>query len=82
MSPEIRPSTRVLVRWAGLPDTSPCHRHRHAEPCLFQHVCLVDRIDERYGEHCHVVVFPTLTVPPFGSPWVDSFKADELVVVE
>ena len=81
MRPDIRPGARVLIRWAGLPKTSPCHLHLQRDLPLFQQVGVVDRLDERYGEHRYVVGFPTLTVPPFGSAWVDSFTASELVVI-
>jgi hypothetical protein len=42
-------------RWAGLPQTSPCHLHLTSDVPLFQNVGVVDRIDERYGEHSVVV---------------------------
>lgn len=79
---EIRPGDRVLVRWAGLPKTSPCHRHLQSELPLFQSVGVVDRIDERYGQHCLIVLFLTIRTEPFGTAWVDAFRADELVRVE
>jgi hypothetical protein len=31
--------------------------------------------------HTIVVMFRDLAVPPFGEPWVDRFRADELVLV-
>ena len=81
MQPDIRPGTRVLVRWAGLPKVSPCHRHLQSTLPLFQSVGVVDRIDDRRGGHPVVVVFPTIRTPPFGTAWVDTFAADELVPV-
>jgi hypothetical protein len=41
----------------------------------------VDRIDAWRGEHCVIVVFHGLHVPPFGSCWVDVFQPDKLVVI-
>jgi hypothetical protein len=64
------------------PPPHPCGHHTSRDLPLFQQIGIVDRVDERYGEHRYVVVFPTLTVPPFGSAWVDSFTADELVPVD
>jgi hypothetical protein len=81
MSTAIRPGTRVLVRWAGLPHVSPCERHLRRQLPLFQQVGSVDRIDEGRGEHRVVVVFPGIHAPPFGSRWVDAFRPDELVLL-
>jgi hypothetical protein len=49
---------------------------------LLQSVGVVDRIDERRGDHCVIVVFRGIACPPFGAPWVDTFTPDELVSVE
>jgi hypothetical protein len=81
MSPTIAPGARVLVRWAGLPRVSPCSLHLVADLPLFQNVGTVDRIDARYGDHSVVVMFLTIACPPFGSPWVDAFMPDELVLI-
>jgi hypothetical protein len=83
MSPDMRAGALVLVRHDRQhPATwSPCTRHV-SDPCLFQHIGRVDRVDPRLGAHCVVVVFVALHVPPFGEMWVDSFRADELVLVE
>jgi hypothetical protein len=51
MIPAIRPGARVLLRWAGVPHASPCHLHLQADLPLFQRVGVVDKIDERYGDH-------------------------------
>jgi len=80
--PTISPGARVPVRWASLPRVSPCSLHLERDLPLFQSVGVVDRIDERYGEHSDVVRLPTITMPPFGSPWVDAFTPDEPVAVE
>jgi hypothetical protein len=56
--------------------------HLVRELPLFQNVGVVDRVDDRYGDHCVVVRFLTIACPPFGSPWVDAFTPEELVVVE
>jgi hypothetical protein len=45
-------------------------------------VGVVDRLDERYGDHLVVVRFPTVIVPPFGHAWVDAFAPDEVVRAE
>jgi hypothetical protein len=82
MSSTIAPGARVLVRWAGLPKSSPCHLHLTLEFPLLQNVGAVDRIDERYGEHCVIVVFRGIACPPFGAPWVDAFTPDELMAVD
>ena len=79
MSPDaITPGISVMIRhdrsWS-------CGHHRIAEVPLFQQVGTVDHLDARYGEHCVVVVFPSLLKPIFGEPWVDTFTPDELVVV-
>jgi hypothetical protein len=81
MHADIRPGDLVLVRHAGLPKVSPCSLHLERELPLFQSVGRVDRIDERYGEHSVVVVFPTIACPPFGSAWVDTFAPGELVLI-
>ena len=81
MDNHIQPGDLVLVRWAGLPKVSPCPLHLQRELPLFQSVAVVDRIDERRGEHCVVVVFRSTPCPPFGTPWVDAFTPDELVLV-
>lgn len=81
MSPVIRPGARVLVRFAGLPAVSPCHLHLTSDVPLFQNVGVVDRMDERYGEHCVVVRFPTIKTEPFGEAWVDAFTPAELVLI-
>ena len=78
----LSPGTRVLVRWAGLLHTSPCGVHLQKDLPLFQNVGIVDRIDDRRGDHCVVVVFPTIHIPPLGSCWVDVFIPDELVPFE
>jgi hypothetical protein len=49
---------------------------------LFQNVGVVDRIDERRGDHCVIVLFRGIACSPFGLPWVDAFTPDELVAVE
>jgi hypothetical protein len=76
MDSGIRPGTHVLVRWAGLPHVSPCHLYPVRELPLFQSVGIVDRIDGRYGEHCVMVVFRGIPVPPFGTAWCDVFTPD------
>jgi hypothetical protein len=81
MSPTIRPGARVLVRFAGLPQSSPCQLHLVRELPLLQSVGTVDRIDAWRGDHSVVVVFRSIACPPFGSPWVDVFTPDELVPV-
>ena len=81
MNDRITPGALVLVRWAGLPKSSPCQLHLVRELPLFQSVGTVDRIEEHHGEHCVVVVFRSIPCPPFGSPWVDAFIPDELVLV-
>ena len=81
MNADIKPGDHVLVRWAGVPQTSPCHLHLDRELPLFQSVGVVDRIDERRGDHCVIVVFRGIPCPPFGSGWVDAFTTDELMFV-
>ena len=81
MNTAVVPGARVLVRWAGVPHASPCHRHLTSELPLFQNDGVVDRIDERRGDHCVIVVFPTIVCPPFGTAWCDVFTSDELVLV-
>jgi hypothetical protein len=61
---------------------SPCGRHLQRALPLESAVGVVDRLDERYGDHPVVVRFPTVTVPPFGQAWVDGFAADELEAFE
>ena len=81
MNTAIVPSARVLVRWAGVPHASPCLLHLATEVPLLQNVGVVDRIDERFGEHCVIVVFRGIRTAPFGGPWVDAFTPDELLLV-
>jgi hypothetical protein len=81
MQPDIRPGTRVLIRWAGLPHVSPCGRHLERDLPLFQQVGIVGRLDEHRGEHRVIVVCHGIHVPPFGSLWVDAFMPKELVPV-
>ena len=73
--------SRVLVRWAGVLRASPCQLHLARELPLFQNVGRVDRIDDRHGEHCVVVVFRAIPCPPFGEPWVDAFTPEELLPI-
>ena len=42
----------------------------------------MDQIDERYGEHRVVVVFPGIRVPPFGTAWCDAFAESELEPID
>ena len=56
MSPDIRPGARVLVRHDR---HHPCGHHTSRDLPLFQQVGVVDRLDERYGEHRGVVVVTT-----------------------
>src|SRR5687768_10459167 len=78
MSPGIRPGARVPVRHDR---RHPRAHHEGKDLALFQHVGVVDRIDERFGDHRYIVVFPTLAVPPFGAAWCDAFTASEPVSV-
>lgn len=73
------PGSRVTVRFAGLPAWSPCSRHLVKDLPIRGAVGIVDRIDAHRGDHSVVVRFPTITQPPFGQAWVDTFTPDELV---
>jgi hypothetical protein len=78
MSPAIGPGARVMVRFDR---RSPCPHHlQHSLP-LFQSVGVVDRVDERRGDHCVIVMFRGIACPPFGAPWVDAFTLGELMLV-
>lgn len=59
-----------------------CHlRHYLGGLALDGAIGVVDRIDNRYRDHRVIVRFPSLHCPPFGTVWVDAFRADELVMV-
>jgi hypothetical protein len=55
---------------------------RHGMVDATGHVGIVDRVDERLGDHPVVVEFRTLRCPILGTTWVDSFKPSELMVVD
>ena len=53
--------------------------------CRFQNVVqtegevgVVERLDERFGDHSVIVVFTTVRHPPFNDPWVRGFNAVKL----
>jgi hypothetical protein len=79
MDPLPTPGTRVLVRhdrcW-------PCFHHCIKDVPLFQNIGVVDRLDDRWGEHRVVVMFAPIRAPHTGEPWVDAFTPAELVIVE
>jgi len=66
----------------GIPRGQPCNRHCEGSIPIRGAVGTVDQIDERYGEHRVVVVFPGIRVPPFGTAWCDAFAESELEPID
>jgi hypothetical protein len=73
MSDTIRPGDRVRV---AFPPMHVCHRHAMVK--TMGEIGVVDRLDDRFGDHPIIVVFNALRHPPFNDPWVESFSPVEL----
>ncbi len=72
MGDPIEAGTRVRV---AIPRNEPCHLHAlNAVPVLGA-IGTVDRVDDRLGEHCVVVVFDLWHL---GTQWTDRFRPSEL----
>jgi hypothetical protein len=55
------------------------HREGRLLPAIVPRLCgVVDRLDDRFGDHPIIVVFISLRHPPFGEPWVEGFSDVEL----
>ncbi len=68
----LRPGDRVRV---AILRNEPCHLHSLETVPVLGAIGTVDRVDERFGEHCVVVVFDLWYQ---GTRWTDRFKPSEL----
>ena len=71
----MRPGDRVRV---AIPRNEPCSLHSLETVPVLGVIGTVDRVEERFGEHCVVVVFDLWHR---GTRWTDRFKPSELVPV-
>ncbi len=69
---ELRPGDRVRV---AIPRNEPCHLHSTETAPVLGVTGTVDRVDERFGDHCVLVVFDLWHE---GTRWTDRFKPSEL----
>ena len=59
----------------AIPRNEPCHLHSLSTVPVLGAIGMVDRVDERFGDHCVVVVFDLWHE---GTQWTDRFKPSEL----
>ena len=69
----LKAGDRVRV---AIPRNQPCSLHCVESVPMLEAIGTVDRVDERLGEHCLVVVFDLWHL---GTQWTDRFRPSKLV---